>query len=126
MVGVAFQFALGDRGYGLIVNGLIAFAGVWGVMALYDLTPGVEALGDLDALIARGLVASVAAPAALILVKAFAATDANTFLAGGDTRAGDAMRGLIARFVSLASARWLRPRGPSTERIRGALERRKS
>ena len=33
VVGVAFQFALGDRGYGLIVNGLIAFAGVWGVMA---------------------------------------------------------------------------------------------
>ena len=126
VVGVAFQFALGDRGYGLIVNGLIAFAGVWGVMALYDLTPGVEALGDLDALMARGLVASVAAPAALILVKAFAATDANTFLAGGDTRTGDAMRGLIARFVSLAGARWLRPRGPSAERIRGALERRKS
>ncbi len=127
VVGVAFELALADRSFGLVVNGLIALAGAWGVMHLYDFRPGVEALGDLDALVARGLVASVAAPAALILVKAFAASDANTFLAGGDTRAGDAMRGLVARFEFLASAAGRRrPKGPSAERIRGAAERRKS
>jgi len=126
VVGVVFQLVLGERGYGLIVNGLTALAGAWGMMLLYDLRPGAEATFDFDALVARGLIASVAAPAALILVKAFAAADAKTFLAGGDTRAGDAMRGLIARFVSLASAGRLRSKGPSTDRIRGALERRKS
>jgi hypothetical protein len=126
VVGVAFQLALGDRGYGLIVNSFTALAGAWGVMALYDLRPGAEALSDLNALVARGVVASVAAPPALILVKAFAATDANTFLAGGDTRVGDALRGLIARLESLASAARPRPKGPSAQRIRGALERRKS
>lgn len=125
VVGVVFQLALADRSFGLVVNGLIALAGAWGVMVLYDLKPGAEALDDLDALVARGIVASVVAPAALILVKAFAATDANIFLAGGETRAGDAMRGLIAKLESLAIAARLRPRGPSAERIRGALDRRK-
>jgi hypothetical protein len=125
VVGVVFQLALADRSFGLVVNGLIALAGAWAVMVLYDLKPGAEALDDLDALVARGVVASVVAPAALILVKAFAATDANIFLAGGETRAGDAMRRLIAKLESLASAARLRPRGPSAERIRGALDRRK-
>jgi len=126
VVGVVFQLALAGRSFGLVVNSLIALAGAWSVMLLYDLGPGAEALDDLDALIGRGLMASVAAPAALIVVKVFAATDANTFLAGGDTRFGDAMRGLIARFESLASAARRRPKGPSPERIRDALDRRRS
>jgi hypothetical protein len=127
VVGVVFQLALGERSYGLLINGLLALAGAWGAMLLYDLRPGVEALADLDALVARGLVASVAAPAALILIKAFAASDANMFLAGGETRTGDTMRGFIARFESVASAAARRrTKGPSRERIRGALERRRS
>jgi hypothetical protein len=126
VVGVVFQLVLGDRGYGLIINCLTALAGVWCVMLLYDLRPSAHALDDLDALVIRGLVASVVAPAALIVVKALAASDANTFLAGGDTRAGDALRGLVARCESLASAAARRrPKGPSPERIRGALERRR-
>jgi len=37
------------------------------------------------------------------------------------------MRGLIARFEALASAAARRrPKGPSAERIRGAVDRRKS
>ena len=127
VVGLVFQLTLADRSFGLIVNGLASLAGTWAVMLVYDLSPGAEAADELAALAARGLVASVAAPAALILVKAFATVDANTFLAGGDTRAGDAMRGLIARFESLTTApARRRPKGPSAERIRGALERRRS
>jgi hypothetical protein len=126
LVGVVFQLTLGDRGYGLIVNGLIALAGAWSVLLLYDLRPSAEALDDLDALVVRGLVASVVAPAALIVVKALAASDASMFLAGGDTRAGDALRGLVAHLESLASAAARRrPKGPSPERIRGALDRRR-
>ena len=125
VVGVIFQLVLADRSFGLVINSLIALAGAWGAMLLYDLRPGAEALDDLNALVARGIVASVVAPAALFLVKAFATTDANIFLAGGDTRTGDATKGLIAKFESLVSAARLRPRGPSAERIRGALERRK-
>jgi hypothetical protein len=126
-VGVVFQLVLGERSYGLIVNGLIALAGAWCVMLLYNLRPGAEAVAELDALVARGLMASVAAPTALILVRAFAASDANMFLAGGETRTGDAMRGLLARFESVASAAARRrPKGPSAERIRGALDRRRS
>jgi len=124
VVGVVLQLALADRSCGLVLNSLLALAGAWSAMLFYDLRPDAEALDDLDALVTRGLVASVAAPAALILVKAFAVADANTFLAGGDTRAGDATRGLIARFESLASA--LRRKGPSRERIRSAVDRRKS
>ena len=127
VVGVVFQLALAERSFGLVLNSLVALAGAWSVMLLYDLRSGVEALDDLDALVARGLVVSVAAPAALILVKAFAVADADTFLSGGDTRAGDAMRGLIARFESLANAAARRRlKGPSPERIRGALDRRRS
>ena len=126
VVGVVFQLVLADRSFGLVVNGLIALAGAWGVMVLYDLEAWrPRRSSDLDALVARGVVASVMAPAALILVKAFAASDANIFLAGGETRAGDATRGLIAKLESLASAARLRPRGPSAERIRGAFDRRK-
>ncbi len=126
-VGVIFQLVLGERSHGLIVNGLIALAGAWCVMLLYNSRPGAEAVAELDALVARGLVASVAAPAALILVRAFAASDASMFLAGGETRTGDAMRGLLARFESVANAvARRRPRGPSPERIRGALDRRRS
>jgi hypothetical protein len=127
VVGVVFQLALAGRSFGLVLNSLLALAGAWGVMLLYDLSPGAEGVDELDALVARGLVASVAAPAALILVKAFAVADADTFLSGGDTRAGDAMRGLVARFEQLASAAARRrPKGPSAERIRGAVDRRKS
>ena len=103
VVGVAFELALADRSFGLVVNGLIALAGAWGVMHLYDFRPGVEALGDLDALVARGLVASVAAPARNVL-------------------ASEAAKALTR--ISAAGRR--RPKGPSAERIRGAAERRKS
>ena len=127
VVGVVFQLALAGRSFGLIPNSLIALAGSWSAMVLYDLRPGVEALADLDALVARGIIASAAAPAALILVKAFAVVDAETFLAGGATRAGDAARSLRAQCEQLASAAaGRRPKGPSAERIRGALDRRKS
>jgi hypothetical protein len=125
VVGVVLQLALADRSFGPVLNSVIALGGAWSVMVLYDLGPGVEALNDLDALVGRGLVASVAAPTALILVKAFTVADADTFLSGGDTRAGDAMRGVIARFESLAAAA-RRAKGPSAERIRGAVDRRKS
>jgi hypothetical protein len=127
VVGVAFQLALASRGFGLVLNSVLALAGAWGVMLLYDLSPGAEAVDELDALVARGLVASVAAPAALLLVKAFAVSDTDMFLAGAETRAGNATRGLIARFEQLASAAARRrPKGPSAERIRGAVDRRKS
>jgi hypothetical protein len=96
-------------------------------MLVYDLSPGAEGVEELHALAARELMASVAVPAALILVKAFAVADADTFLSGGDTRAGDAMRGLVARLETLASAAGRRrPKGPSAERIRGAVDRRKT
>jgi hypothetical protein len=127
VVGVVFQLALPGRSFGLVLNSLLALAGAWGVMLVYDLSPGAEGVEELHALAARGLIASVAAPAALILVKAFAVADADTFLSGGDTRAGDAMRGLVARLETLASvAARRRPKGPSAERIRGAVDRRKT
>jgi len=123
VVGVVFQLALAGRSFGLIPNSLIALAGSWSAMVLYDLRPGVEALADLDALVARGIIASAAAPAALILVKAFAVVDAETFLA----RHARGRRGKKPPREQLASAAaGRRPKGPSAERIRGALDRRKS
>ena len=73
---------LGDLGLGLVLNGLVALTGVWIVMLLYNLGSGANAFDDLNALVERALVGSVAAPAMLILLKALAASDAATFLAG--------------------------------------------
>jgi hypothetical protein len=121
-----FELALGDLSLGLVLNGLVALTGVWVVMLLYDFGFGADAFDDLKALVERALVGSVAAPATLILLKAFAASDAATFLAGGDARTGDTMRGLFARVEQLASAApHRRPTGPSAERIRDAISRRK-
>ena len=119
VVGLVLQLALGDLGLGLVLNGLIALTGVWLVMLLYDLGSGADAFDDLNALIERALVGSVAAPAMLILLKALAASDAATFFAGGDTRTGDMMRGLFTQVEQLASAApHRRPTGPSAERPR--------
>jgi hypothetical protein len=104
VVGLVFQLALGDMGLGLVLNGLVALTGVWVVMLLYDPGSGADAFDDLNALVERALVGSVAAPATLILLKALAASDAATFVAGGDTRTGDTMRGLFTRVEELASA----------------------
>jgi hypothetical protein len=126
VVGLVFQLALGDLGLGLILDGLVALAGVWVVMLLYNLGAGADAFDDLNALVERALVGSVAAPATLILLKALAASDAAAFFAGGDTRAGDTMRGLFNRVEQLASAApHRRPTGPSVERIRDTITRRK-
>ena len=126
VVGVVFELALGDLSLGLVLNGLVALTGVWVVMLLYDLGFCADPFDDLKALVERALVGSVAAPATLIFLKAFASSDAATFLAGGDTWTGDTMRGLFARVEQLASAApHLRPTGPSAERIRDAINRRK-
>jgi hypothetical protein len=74
VVGLVFQLTLGDIGLGLVLNGLGALAGVWVVMLLYNLEPGANAFDDLNALVERALVGSVAAPATLILLKALAAS----------------------------------------------------
>jgi hypothetical protein len=42
VVGLVFQLALRDLGLGLILDGLVAFAGVWVVMLLYKLGSGAE------------------------------------------------------------------------------------
>jgi hypothetical protein len=42
VVGLVFQLALGDLGLGLILDGLVALAGVWVVMLLYKLGSGAE------------------------------------------------------------------------------------
>jgi hypothetical protein len=95
-------------------------------MLLYSLGSGADAFDDLNALVERALVGSVAAPATLILLKAFAASDAATFFAGGDTRAGNTMRGFFTQVEQLASAApHRRPTGPSAERIHNAANRRK-
>ncbi len=126
VVGLVFQLALGDLGLGLVLNGLLALTGVWLVMLLYDLGSDANAFNDLNALVEHALVGSVAAPATLILLKALAASDTATFFAGGDTRTGDVMRGLFTRVEHLASAAPnRRPTGPSAERIRDAINRRK-
>ena len=126
VVGVVFELALGNLGLGLVLNGLVALTGVWVVLFLYDPASSADAFDDLNALVEHALVGSVAAPATLILLKALAASDAATFLAGGATRTGDAMRGLFTRVEQLASAApYRRPTGPSVERIRDAINRRK-
>jgi hypothetical protein len=126
VVGLVFQLALGDLGLGLVLTGLVALTGVWVVMLLCDPGSGADPFDDLNALVERALVGSVAAPATLILLKALAASDAATFLAGGDTRTGGTMRGLFTRVEQLASAApHRRPTGPSAERIRDAINRRK-
>ena len=125
VVGEVFELALGDLSLGLVLNGLVALTGVWAVMFLYDPGSGADAFDDLNALVERALVDSVAAPATLILLKALAVSDAATFLAGGDTRTGDTMRGLFARVEQLTiAAPHRRPTGPSAERIRDAINRR--
>jgi hypothetical protein len=126
VVGVVFELALGNLGLGLVLNGLVALTGVWVVLLLYDPASSADAFDDLNTLVEYALVGSVAAPATLILLKALAASDAATFLAGGDTRTGDAMRGLFTRVEQLASAApYRRPTGPSAVRIRDAINRRK-
>jgi len=126
-VGVVLELMLGERSYGLVVNALVALAGVWCVMLIYDFRADADASDELNALVSRALIASVAAPAAVFLIKAFVAADANTFFAGGDTRVGDALRSAIARVDNLASgAAGRRPKGPSAERIRGVTDRRRS
>src|SRR6202034_625244 len=94
VVGVVCELALGSLGLGLVLTGLVALTGVWVVLFLYDPASSADAFDDLNALVEHALVGSVAAPATLILLKALAASDAATFLAGGATRTGDAMRGL--------------------------------
>ncbi len=127
VVGVIFRLVLGGRSFGFMLNALIALSGIWCVLLLYDFNPDAEPLADLNALVARAIVASVAAPAILIVLKAVVASEASTFLAGADTRAGDAIRGAVAKAEDLASgAVGLRPKGPSAERIRSALDRSRS
>jgi hypothetical protein len=126
IVGTIFRLMIGEAGFGVVLNSLTALGGVWLCLLVYNFRTEIERPEDLRTLLDQAIVASVALPVVTIMIKAFLKTEMDTLMAGGGSRAGDAVKSLVAKGEDVANAIAGRQRsGPSAKRIRSALGQRK-
>ncbi len=126
IVGTVFRLMIGDTGFGVVLNSLTALGGVWLCLLVYNFRTEIERAEDLRPLVDQAILASAALPVVATLIKAFLKTEVETLMAGGGSRAGDAVKSLVAKGEDVANALVGRQRsGPSAKRIRSALRQRK-
>jgi len=113
------SLALGSRGFGALLNGLIGLAGAGAALAALGLVASAGLADGLYWLMGGAVVSSLVALGAAAALKAFVSAEDDTFMRGGETRVGSAAKSLGAGPAAPRAA------GPSAARIQAALERRR-
>ncbi len=113
-LGLLSRAVLGSHLFGFRLNGFIALLGSWAALLLYAAVFGRATADSFGAVAAFAGVGSLLALVAATALKAFIAGEAETFMTGGETRIGAAIKQAAAPSKG---------KGPSSDRLRAALNR---
>lgn len=113
-IGVLSRAVLGSHLFGVRLNGFIALLGSWAALLLYAALFGRASADDFGIIATFAGVGSLLALIGAVLLKAFVAVEAQTFMTGGETRTAAAVKRVAAPSAG---------KGPSSDRLRAALSR---